>query len=166
MSSPSFTVLGAGVIGLSTALTLHHKFPSANIIILAKHFPGDYDIAYCSPWAGANWCSSANDNGLLESFDKVTLHKFSHIAREHPEAGIAHSALRMIFDQERENAGILSRDTGKIWYDGLVGGLVDLAAQTLPEGAVFGVDVPRTFVINTQVYLQWFVYQSSPTISI
>lgn len=44
----------AGVVGLTTALQL-----SANnrysVTVVAKHMPGDYDIEYASPWAGANY---------------------------------------------------------------------------------------------------------------
>ncbi|KAK7408135.1 hypothetical protein QQX98_009726 [Neonectria punicea] len=155
--SLSFVVLGAGVIGLSSALTIRAKFPSSRITIVAKHFPGDYHVEYCSPWAGGNWCSSANDNGLLESFDRLTFERFRGIAQNSPEAGIQSSALRMIFDQKAEDAEILSKGTGKVWYDELVGGLVPLGKEQLPKGAVFRMDAPSTFVINTQVYLQWLL---------
>lgn len=40
--------------GLTTALLLS-KNPSHSITVAAKHMPGDYDIEYCSPWAGANY---------------------------------------------------------------------------------------------------------------
>ncbi|OLN85393.1 D-amino-acid oxidase 1 [Colletotrichum chlorophyti] len=155
--SHNFVVLGAGVIGLSTALTLRGEYPSARISILAEYFPGDYHIDYCSPWAGGNWCSSANDNGLLESFDRVTFERFREIAKSTPEAGIKSSPLRMIFDQKIEDAEILSQGTGNLWYDDLVGGTVPLKKEELPEKAVFGLDVPSTFVINTQIYLQWLL---------
>ncbi|GKT74199.1 FAD dependent oxidoreductase [Colletotrichum tofieldiae] len=164
MSSPNepshhFVVLGAGVIGLTTALTLRADYPSSRITILAEYFPGDYHIDYCSPWAGGNWCSSANDNGLLESFDRVTFKRFREIAKNTPEAGIKSSPLRMIFDQKIEDAEILSKGTGKLWYEDLVGGTVPLSMDELPERAVFGLDVPSTFVINTQIYLQWLLDQ-------
>ncbi|CAH0056945.1 unnamed protein product [Clonostachys solani] len=114
----NFVVLGAGVIGLSTALTLRSKFPTTPISVLAKHFPGDYSVEYCSPWAGGNWCSSANDNGLLESFDRLTFERFKEIASKHPEAGIQPSPLRMIFDQKIEESEILSQGTGRVWLLG------------------------------------------------
>ncbi|KAI8186378.1 putative phosphoglycerate mutase [Colletotrichum sp. SAR 10_65] len=154
-----FVVLGAGVIGLSTAITLRSKHPSARITLLAEYFPGDYHIDYCSPWAGANWCSSASDNGLLESFDRVTFERFKEIAKQTPEAGIKSSPLRMIFDQKIDDAEILSEGTGKLWYDDLVGGAVSLNENELPKGAVFGLDLPSTFVINSQIYLQWLLEQ-------
>ena len=149
-------VLGAGVIGLSTALTLRKSYVNDNISIVAKYFPGDYHIDYTSPWAGANWCSSAADNGLLESFDRLTFERFSDLARTTPECGIARSPLRMVFDQKLEDADILSKQTGKIWYEDLVGGLDPLEKSELPHGAIFGLDMKSTFVINTQIYLQWY----------
>ncbi|TID06416.1 D-amino-acid oxidase [Colletotrichum higginsianum] len=154
-----FVVLGAGVIGLTTALTLRAEYPASSIAVLAEHFPGDYHVDYCSPWAGGNWCSSANDNGLLESFDRVAFDRFREIAETTPEAGIKRSPLRMIFDQRIEDAEILSKGTGKLWYEDLVGGTVPLRKDELSDKAVFGLDVPSTFVINTQIYLQWLLEQ-------
>jgi hypothetical protein len=43
----------AGVIGLTTALLLSRK--GFSVTVAAKHMPGDYDIEYASPWAGANY---------------------------------------------------------------------------------------------------------------
>lgn len=156
MDPNHFVVLGAGVIGLSTALSLREAYQSSRITLVARHFPGDYHVDYASPWAGGNWCSSASDNGLLENCDRVTFQRFSTIAQRHPASGIQTSPLRMVFDQKIEDADILSRDTGRVWYDELVGGLKPLPREELPDGAVFGYDVPSTFVINTQVYLQWY----------
>ncbi|KAH8895259.1 FAD dependent oxidoreductase [Thozetella sp. PMI_491] len=155
--SCSFVVLGAGVIGLSTALSLRESYPTARITVLAAHFPGDYHVDYTSPWAGGNWCSSATDNGLLESFDRTTFERFSRLAASAPECGIARSPLRMIFDQPIESTEILSQDTKKIWYERLVGGLDQVPEAELPEGAVFGLEARATFVINTQIYLHWLL---------
>lgn len=44
----------AGVSGLTTALLLAQD-ESNQITIVAKHMPGDYDIEYASPFAGANF---------------------------------------------------------------------------------------------------------------
>lgn len=44
----------AGVIGLTTAMLLSQD-PENKITVAAKHMPGDYDIEYTSPWAGANY---------------------------------------------------------------------------------------------------------------
>jgi D-amino-acid oxidase len=73
------TVLGAGVVGLTSALVLAHAYPSARITVVAKHFPGDRSIEYTSPWAGANWSSMAHDDGPLEKYDEVTFKRFGQL---------------------------------------------------------------------------------------
>lgn len=52
-------VLGAGVSGLTTALLLSDD-PTVAVTVVAKHMPGDYDIEYASPWAGANYLPCVN----------------------------------------------------------------------------------------------------------
>ena len=47
----------AGVAGLTTALLLSRN-ANYKITVVAKHMPGDYDIEYASPWAGANYLPS------------------------------------------------------------------------------------------------------------
>lgn len=49
----SFLADSAGVVGLTSALLLA-KDKDNVITVVAKHMPGDYDIQYTSPWAGAN----------------------------------------------------------------------------------------------------------------
>lgn len=44
----------AGVSGLTVAYILSQD-PANKVTVLAKHMPGDYDIEYASPWAGANY---------------------------------------------------------------------------------------------------------------
>lgn len=44
----------AGVSGLTVAYLLSQD-PANKVTVLAKHMPGDYDIEYASPWAGANY---------------------------------------------------------------------------------------------------------------
>jgi D-amino-acid oxidase len=178
------TVLGAGVVGLTSAIVLAHTYPSATITVVAKHLPGDRSIEYTSPWAGANWSSMANDNGPLEKYDEVTFKKFGKLidgesvygckaARpgEGNDIGLgrigeyfdldsqAKSLTREgmwgIFDTPISEAGILSAGTGKVWYDQLVGGLRQLSKEELPHDAVFGIEFPTSFRINTAVYLQW-----------
>lgn len=50
-SSSQFKMLNW--LGLTTALLLSEN-DQYNITVAAKHMPGDYDIEYASPWAGAN----------------------------------------------------------------------------------------------------------------
>ncbi|KAF2205345.1 nucleotide-binding domain-containing protein [Delitschia confertaspora ATCC 74209] len=151
--TPNFLVFGAGVIGLTTALTLRRTYPTSTITIVAKHFPGDRSIEYCSPWAGANWSSMAHDNGPLEHYDRITFQKFSELADHCPEAGIGRFPLRLIFEEKIEKADLLTEETGEIWYRELVGGIREVGEGDL-RGAEFGFE-HGTFRINTQVYLGW-----------
>lgn len=94
--------------GLTTALLLS-KNKAYNIVVAAKHMPGDYDIEYASPWAGANYMPSVNSGcpfaRLMEpsnmsqcsvsvrgtkaaDWDKETWAPLEDLARNHPEAGV------------------------------------------------------------------------------
>ncbi|KAF2627503.1 nucleotide-binding domain-containing protein [Macroventuria anomochaeta] len=166
-------ILGAGVIGLTSSIVLAHAYPSSKITIIAKHFPGDRSIEYTSPWAGANWSSMANDNGPLEKYDLVTFNRFGEIMDgkdvhgckvqrkgEGNEAGLGRQEMWAVLGAPIEQTNLLTPQTGRIWYDELVGGLRNLTNEELPEGAVFGLEFPSTFRINTQVYLQWLQSQA------
>lgn len=50
----NFATHRAGVAGLTTALLLS-RTRKYRIVVAAKHMPGDSDIEYASPWAGANY---------------------------------------------------------------------------------------------------------------
>ena len=151
-----YVILGAGVVGLTTALELSTRRPNARIIIVAKHLPGDRSIDYCSPWAGANWLSSAIDNGRQEEWDAVTYLRFRDLSKLTHLTGVHAMEIRAVFESQITEEGVLSEGTGKIWYEKLVGGLRKLKDSDLPDGAEFGYDLD-TFVIDTQVYLPWYV---------
>ena len=154
----SFVVLGAGVVGLSTAIELRSAYPGSRITVVAKHFPGDRSIEYASPWAGANWAPFSNDNGPEEHYDRVTYDRFGKLVDEGvgEEIGLGRMGMRGYFDSPLEETGLVTEETGKIWFDELVGGLKTLSKEESPEGAMFGVEFPTTFRINTQVYLNWY----------
>ncbi|KFY49164.1 hypothetical protein V495_00683 [Pseudogymnoascus sp. VKM F-4514 (FW-929)] len=76
----NIVVVGAGVSGLTTALLLS-KNPAYSVTIVAKHMPGDYDIEYTSPWAGANFAPHRNVENPWER------HTFPELYRLAKEAG-------------------------------------------------------------------------------
>ncbi|CEF75981.1 hypothetical protein FGSG_10537 [Fusarium graminearum PH-1] len=55
----TIVIVGAGVIGLSTALRVQERILSQNnppsILIIARDFPSDTSINYATPWAGAHY---------------------------------------------------------------------------------------------------------------
>jgi len=56
-------IIGAGVTGLQTALSLLTS-PSTShyhITIIASHIPGDLAPDFTSPWAGGHWRSHAKN---------------------------------------------------------------------------------------------------------
>ncbi|KAL3417184.1 d-amino acid [Phlyctema vagabunda] len=154
-----YTILGAGVVGLTTALELSTRRPHARISLCAKFFPGDKSIEYTSPWAGANWCSVARDNGRQEAWDEVTYRRFAHLSHHTREAGVQRMDLRAFYDHDMPDAGLLSHDTGRIWYEQLVGGLRFVPQAEVPEGSVFGFDM-GSFVVEVPVYLSWLQVQA------
>ncbi|KAI5955783.1 DAO1 [Candida jiufengensis] len=80
-------VLGAGVVGLTTAIELKKWNSNLNITIVAQHFPGDFDNQYyTSPYAGANWQSFAsNKDTYLQNLDKPSYKKFLQLAKNDSE---------------------------------------------------------------------------------
>ncbi|KAH7267791.1 FAD dependent oxidoreductase [Fusarium redolens] len=155
-----YVVLGAGVVGLTTALELKRQYPSSNVVVLARDLPGDSAPTYASAWAGGNWISSATDNGPQEEWDRVTYLKFQELAKAHPECGIEPMDLRSVYEDNIENVNLLSRVTNKIWYNDLVGGIKYLPKEELPQGTKFGFEV-STFVINVQKYLPWLQFEAT-----
>jgi D-amino-acid oxidase len=159
-NTPDFIILGAGVIGLTTALELSSRYPSSKITILAKHVPGDRSIEYCSPWAGANWLSVATDEGRMEEWDRVTYERFGELADgKGNETGVKKFHIRAWFDREIGEAGVLSEEgegKGKVWYKGLtwLRFLGDEDGVEKPEGSVFGSEC-GSFVDDVPVYLPW-----------
>jgi D-amino-acid oxidase len=155
-SSDAYIVIGAGVIGLTTALELKSQYPASSIKILATHLPGDRSISYTSPWAGANWLSVATDNGRQEEWDLVTYKKLEKLAHHVPHSGVKALPIRAFYDSALENAGILSEETRKIWYESLTGlrMLEDAEVEVNAKGAKFGYEC-SSFVIDVQIYLPW-----------
>ena len=86
-------VVGAGVSGLTSALLLARS-GKYNITIVAEHMPGDYDIRYASPWAGADWVPPKPSLGVGNPdpnalpYEAITWPELERLARDVPEAGI------------------------------------------------------------------------------
>lgn len=76
-------VLGAGVIGLTTALQLQQK--GFHVTILAHHLPGDLDKDYTSPWYGALflnqfwWADSNQSVFFFFFFEYIHITGLEHI---------------------------------------------------------------------------------------
>ncbi|KAK7887739.1 hypothetical protein LTR67_009642 [Exophiala xenobiotica] len=83
-------VVGAGVIGLTAALTLQEQSKSP-VVIIAADFPGDESINYASPWAGAHGrpapAVTAQEIQMAQ-YMQTTHDVLYDLAAAHPGAGI------------------------------------------------------------------------------
>jgi D-amino-acid oxidase len=149
-----FLVIGAGVVGLTTALELRHRYPESKIVVAAKYLPGDSAPEYTSAWGGANWFPAATDNGPQQDFEAITYRKFKNLASDRPECGIKPMQIKWHYEVPVEEAGILTPATGKLWFEDLVGGLKKIEKDKLPKGTAFGFEM-ASFVIDVQRYLPW-----------
>ena len=63
------------------------------ITVVAKHMPGDYDIEYASPWAGANYWPVSAKGTRAAKHDEDTWPYLRDLAQNHPEAGVHFQSL-------------------------------------------------------------------------
>ncbi|KAI5795568.1 D-amino-acid oxidase [Geopyxis carbonaria] len=155
-------VVGAGVIGLTTALLLARQ-GNCNVTIVAKHMPGDYDIEYTSPWAGANWWPVSNSGTEHADQERITFHELWHLAKNVPQAGI-HVQDSVIYNRNKDTdkTSITDRFNELLaeepWFKDLAPGFRKLKQEELPKN--LGVDsgtIFKSVCINTAIYLPYLV---------
>ncbi|KAK2608645.1 D-amino acid oxidase [Conoideocrella luteorostrata] len=154
----TIVVVGAGVSGLTSALLLS-KSKSNTVTVIAKHMPGDYDIEYASPWAGANFLpmSTREDS----RWERRTWPEIKRLAEQVPEAGI-HFQTSRIFRREKDMEGpscptdpMFDRDP---WFQSVLPDYRELNTAEIPNGYETGCEF-TSVCINTAMYLQWLVGQ-------
>ncbi|CAB40174.1 D-amino-acid oxidase [Schizosaccharomyces pombe] len=140
-------IVGAGVIGLTTAWILSDLGLAPRIKVIAKYTPEDRSVEYTSPWAGANFCSiSATDDNALR-WDKITYHRFAYLAKTRPEAGIRFADLRELWEYEPKHDKIRSWNT-------YVRDFKVIPEKDLPGECIYG-HKATTFLINAPHYLNY-----------
>lgn len=154
----SVVVVGAGVVGLTTALQLKRANPSYDITVVATFLPGDDHITYTSPYAGANWHSFAShDNKRLQAIDEVGYHEFLKLADD-PASGVWRKPHYSYETQRSLDA--VNGDTSKLkeWFFDLTKTRI-LQKLELRPGTVHG-HVFQGLVISVPVYLGYLVQQN------
>ncbi|KAI9313541.1 hypothetical protein BX666DRAFT_1864121 [Dichotomocladium elegans] len=150
-NTPKVHVIGAGVIGLTTAVVLLAK--GYDVTLLAKHFPGDRSGDYTSPWAGARWKTVAPNNDLrLQRYDTETFKVFWKLAKYCPaEAGMM---VVPSFDYYT-NPTAEQRDP---WWKNVVPGFHIMPKKDLPPHVQVGYSY-TTVTIQPERYLRWLLMQ-------
>ncbi|KAL8297827.1 hypothetical protein RB597_007143 [Gaeumannomyces tritici] len=157
---PRIVVIGAGVSGLTSALLLSENKNNA-VTVVAKHMPGDYDIEYTSPWAGANVLPMSQKSD--SQWERRTWPVLRRLAAEVPEAGI-HFQKTHIFQRpttagaDDEGGGLDPLFDKDPWYKELMPDFHPLAASELRPGMASGNEF-TSVCINTALYLPWLVGQ-------
>ncbi|KAF2149000.1 FAD dependent oxidoreductase [Myriangium duriaei CBS 260.36] len=161
MTHATIVILGAGVSGLTTALLLSRN-ERYSITIVAKHMPGDYDIEYASPWAGANMLPVSKDGTPSNQYERDTWPEFAKLARDAPEAGI-HFQNTVAYRRSKDTGTAVSDWMSELvrddaWFRDL---MPDFKA--IPKSELLpGTDGGNSFTsvcINTALYLPWLVSQ-------
>ncbi|KAH8587555.1 D-amino acid oxidase-like protein [Bisporella sp. PMI_857] len=151
-------VIGAGVSGLTTALILAEN-PRNRITIVAKHMPGDYDIEYCSPWAGADYAPFGTAGSIEARWEHETWGPLAHLAHSVPEAGIhfekARSWIRKTSTGDDGRGDLGKQDP---WFKDTVPDFRVLRPEELPHGIEAGIEF-TSVCINTALYLPYLVGQ-------
>ncbi|KAI9166361.1 D-amino-acid oxidase-like protein [Paramyrothecium foliicola] len=147
---PVVVVVGAGVSGLTSALLLAQNRENT-VTVVAKHMPGDYDIEYASPWAGANIMPMATVEN--SRWERRTWPELKRLAMEVPEAGI-HLQKGHIYRREKDSSvlgGLFQKDP---WFKDIFDGYRELRADEVIPGHDSGCEVISA-CINTAMYLPW-----------
>ncbi|KAJ6078790.1 hypothetical protein N7467_008543 [Penicillium canescens] len=161
MATNNIVVLGAGVSGLTTAYLLSQD-PANKITVLAKHMPGDYDIEYASPWAGANYMPVGKEGSAHHAWERDTWPALKAIAEKYPEAGI-HFRGTLIYNRKKDQESATGQWFSELvqpnpWYKDVVPDFKNIPSDQLAPG----IDNAQEFTsvcINTPVYLSWLVGQ-------
>lgn len=144
-------IVGAGVVGLSSALVLAEK--GYEVTIVAKHLPDDpLTWEYTSPWAGAHFRpfpSKSRDDERSMKMTRVTQEHFKKLAKSNPE-----SSIRFLEGVEYFEAPDKYYQEIGYGYKEQIDNFQVLDQRSLPEGTVLGTKY-TTWVLNSPHYLRY-----------
>ncbi|KAH9907481.1 hypothetical protein F4778DRAFT_542831 [Xylariomycetidae sp. FL2044] len=137
-SQKHILVIGAGVIGLQTAITLLEA--GFGVTVLGRHLPGDISTEYTSPWAGAIWRSNALlHEKELQEWDAesyaVWLDNVKNNPSEAEDAGILQVPMRLLWTGPHE---YIPNGPMSIWYANRVDNFHEIPPSALRAPFVSG----------------------------
>ncbi|PKS09296.1 hypothetical protein jhhlp_003910 [Lomentospora prolificans] len=156
--SCAIVALSAGVVGLTSALLLSNDLENA-VTVVAKFMPGDFDVEYTSPWAGANVLPMAVEEN--NRWEMRTWEHLKNLSKNDPAAGIHFQNTRVYRrdkDAPTEAApnfydSLFAKDP---WYKTMFEEYRELPADEVPAGHDSGCEF-TSVCINTQIFLPWLV---------
>ncbi|KAJ6102400.1 D-amino-acid oxidase [Penicillium sp. IBT 16267x] len=168
MSDPeTIVIVGAGVIGLSTALCIQQSLsPAQSVLLVARDFPSDTSVNYASPWAGAHYrpVPGSSPQALREAGQAQRTYEFmKRVAADEPGAGV--KFIQGVEHLEAPPNEYLDAQSVRNVYEHL-DGFRRLASDEMPNGVKWGVQY-GTYVVNSPVYcahmLRKFVLKGGDT---
>ncbi|CAG8714425.1 4271_t:CDS:2 [Cetraspora pellucida] len=116
------------------------------------YWPGDSDINYTSPWAGAAWKPNffLNNAKNVDKFERISFETFWALLQT-PDTGLMSATIYDYMDKKPES----DRD---IWYRDFVPKYRVLPPKKLPPGVEFGLSY-TTITIHGPKYIRWLLKQ-------
>ncbi|KAJ4397282.1 hypothetical protein N0V93_001506 [Gnomoniopsis smithogilvyi] len=176
--SSQVVVIGAGVIGLSSALELQSA--GHTVTILAKDFPQPFglidpkkQIDFTSPWGGAHnrWVPPAGKENDERDHELAlaTFQRMKALGKTNPEAGITFMKGIEYLEKPGPEYRALVRESGPGCAKSLgVEGFRVLSKEEVPDEKVeLGIEYD-TWCVNPMVYCSWllnrFVYRGGKVV--
>ncbi|KAG0032446.1 hypothetical protein BGZ81_010892 [Podila clonocystis] len=146
---PLAAVIGAGVVGLTTALLLQSN--GYDVTVIAADFPKDPKSPdYASTKAGAHWRTMCDEDDLrCQEYDRVSYRTFQELAKE-PESGV--NILQAVDYFDHNPTG---RSEGLPWWSKVVQEFKQIAGTAeFPIAYSY-----KTPVITPAIYLHYLQHQ-------
>ncbi|MCJ1316787.1 hypothetical protein MMC15_002108 [Xylographa vitiligo] len=155
---PLVLVIGAGVIGLQTAVTLLRAGYAVSIV--AEHWPGKGQPMYTSDWAGAHWRTHASvEEKELCEWDTETYRAWEEMVKQEEregrkgESGLGVYTSLHYWDTQ---APEITDGASSLWWSSVVSDFRVIPPSELPIGVYLGVSF-STFAVNVPKYLQYLL---------
>ncbi|KAF2112641.1 FAD dependent oxidoreductase [Lophiotrema nucula] len=148
-------VIGAGIIGLQTAITLLEA--GYQVTVIAKHYPGEDSIDYTSPWAGAIWRTHSRADQVERcEWDLESYQTWMEIMQKDPEEAFELGIERRpisIYSRTEEQVDTTSPH---LWFSSRVHNFAIVEQSALPPGCTSGYTY-SSVAINPRTFLYYLV---------